>query len=54
MHNRFHLRGYSLVAMLLAGAAACPALAGDKIIYEPAPSWVDVTLIELNLPNRMS
>ena len=47
MHNRFHLRGYSLVAMLLAGAAACPALAGDKIIYEPAPSWVDVTLIEL-------
>ncbi len=47
MHRRLtHHVGYSFAAALLAGVAAVPALAGEAIIYDAAPAWVDVTPVE--------
>lgn len=47
MHNRLaHGLGCSFAAILLAGVAAVPALAGETIIYDAAPAWVDVTPVE--------
>lgn len=36
----------SAAAMLLAGSAAIPALAGETVLYEPAPGWVEVSALE--------
>jgi tetratricopeptide (TPR) repeat protein len=45
-HRLGHRLGLSFAAVLLAGVAAVPALAGETIIYDAAPAWVDVTPIE--------
>ncbi len=42
-HRLGHRMGLSFAAVLLAGVAAVPALAGETIIYDAAPVWVDVT-----------
>ena len=45
-HRLGHRLGLSFAAVLLAGVAAVPALAGETIIYDAAPASVDVTPIE--------
>jgi transglutaminase-like putative cysteine protease/tetratricopeptide (TPR) repeat protein len=36
----------SLAALLLAGTAALPAWAGESVLYDPAPAWVEVAAVE--------
>lgn len=45
-HHFADCRVGSFVAALLASAAAGPALAGEAILYDAAPAWVDVAQIE--------
>lgn len=47
MHRRSIRRmGRSLAAILLAGASVAPALAGEAVVYEAVPAWVETSDID--------